>query len=100
MWVFAFGAYWLTFVILYVLWSTYKHVVGLRVLVKSLDTAKPEQYAVLFRDIPIEKSRTLHETIDSYLARLHPETYESSIIITSSIAKVPKPLSLYVSLFT
>jgi hypothetical protein len=91
LWIFAFGAYWLTFTTLYVLWNAYKQVVELRTHAKSVDTSKPEQYAVLFRDIPVPRSANPKDVVDAFLGQLHPDSYESSIIITSAVSKVIHP---------
>lgn len=44
---------------------------------------KPEQYAILVRDIPpVTKGQTRKEQVDSYFRKLHPETFYKSMVIT------------------
>ena len=84
LWAYVIGAYWLTIATLYVLWKTYKHVVLLRTQDQSNSlTAKPEQYAVLVRDIPIPPVGSIAEEVENYFRELHPGTYESCIIVTN-----------------
>lgn len=89
LWAFAIGAYWLTISTLFVLWKSYKHVVLLRTQDLSSPKAKPEQYAVLVRDIPPPTSGSISEEVDTFFRTLHPGTYESCIIVTN-MAKASK----------
>ena len=83
LWAFAVGAYWLTIATFYVLWKSYKHVILLRTQDQSSLTAKPEQYAVLVRDIPSPLTGSIAQEVEDYFRSLHPGTYESSIIVTN-----------------
>ena len=67
------------------LWKTYKHVVHLRSVDQSNpEKVKPEQYAVLVRDIPapVPGSGTIYDQVDKYFKALHPETYRACVIVT------------------
>ena len=93
LWAFAVGAYWLTIATFYVLWKSYKHVILLRTQDQSSLTAKPEQYAVLVRDIPSPLTGSIAQEVEDYFRSLHPGTYESSIIVTN-MSKVNLDLNL------
>ena len=83
LWAYVIGAYWLTIATLHRLWKTYKHVVDLRIKDKSdTETVKPEEYAVLVRDIPAPSNGTITEEVDKYFRSLHPGTYHASIVVT------------------
>lgn len=89
LWAFAIADYWLTIATLYVLWKSYKHVVQLRTQDQSAAKAKPEQYAVLVRDIPPPSTGSISDEVDTFFRALHPTTYETSIIVTN-MAKASK----------
>ncbi|KAH7283567.1 hypothetical protein KP509_34G013900 [Ceratopteris richardii] len=82
LWAFALADYWLTFVILYVLWKSYKHVVQLRTQYQSSPKARPEQYAVLVRDIPQPPSGSISEEVDTFFRGIYPTSYESCVVVT------------------
>ena len=85
LWAYVIGAYWLTITTLFILWKAYKHVVQRRFEHQSdCKTGKPEQYAILVRDIPVPAAGTLTEEVEMYFRSLYPETYETSIIITNA----------------
>ncbi|RWW77115.1 hypothetical protein BHE74_00014765 [Ensete ventricosum] len=52
LWAFLLGVYWVSFVTYYVLWKSYTHVSDLRAGAKTSAVVKPEEFAVLVRDIP------------------------------------------------
>ncbi|MCO5607012.1 hypothetical protein L7F22_061203 [Adiantum nelumboides] len=83
LWAFAIANYWLTIATLYVLWKSYKHVVILRTQDQASPKAKPQQYAVLVRDIPTPSTGSISEEVDMYFKTLHPTTYETCIIVTN-----------------
>eukprot|EP00250_Pteridium_aquilinum_P020740 c24927_g1_i1 orf=65-2185(+) len=89
LWAFAIGDYWLTIATLYVLWKSYKHVVLLRTQDQATPKARPEQYAVLVRDIPPPASGSIEEEVDNFFRTLHPTTYETCIVVTN-MAKADK----------
>ena len=83
LWAFLVAAYWVSLVTYVVLWKTYKRVLKLRAKEQASLEAKPEQFAVLVRDIPpVQPGKTRREQVDSYFRRLHPETFEKSLIVT------------------
>eukprot|EP01018_Ginkgo_biloba_P029931 Gb_08556 [translate_table: standard] len=83
LWIFFVAAYWVSLVTYIVLWKVYKHILKLRGREQATLKAKPEQFAVLVRDIPpVPPGETRTEQVDSYFRRLHPGTYEKSLIVT------------------
>ncbi|CAK9213165.1 unnamed protein product [Sphagnum troendelagicum] len=91
-WAFFAAAFWVSLVTYYVLLKAYKHILKLRVQHESSQTAEPQQYAALVRDIPkpgAHETRT--EQVDTFFRQLHPGTYEKCIII----CKLKKALKLY-----
>lgn len=90
LWGFVIAAYWVSFVTYYVLWKTYKYVRELRSRTQGSSMSKPEQFAVLVRDIPpVPVGITRQEQVDSFFRRMYPETYERSLIVTD-IAEADK----------
>jgi hypothetical protein len=83
LWAFAVGAYWLTIATFYVLWNSYRHVILLRTHDQSSPTAKPEQYAVLVRDVPSPLTGSIAQEVEDYFRNLHPGDYGGSIIVTN-----------------
>lgn len=82
-WAFFIGVYWLSFVCYWVLRETYKHVVALRAGAQGDTKAKPEQFSCLVRDIPPRsKNESRTEQVDAFFRRVHPDTYEKSLIVT------------------
>lgn len=88
-WAFAIGAYWLTIAVFLVLWRTYRRVVLLRARYQSTERARPEQFAVLVRDIPRPTSGTTVDEVDTFFRKLHPESYERCLV-ASNIDKASK----------
>ncbi|KAL2610803.1 hypothetical protein R1flu_022495 [Riccia fluitans] len=83
LWAFLIGEYWLSFVTFYILRQTYKHVTDLRAKDQSNVRAKLEQFACLVRDIPpVPNNESREEQVDSFFKRVHPGTYEKSLIVT------------------
>jgi len=98
LWGFAVAAYWVSFVTYFLLWKTYKHVLQLRAREQASLESKPEQFAVLVRDIPpVPVGKTRKEQVDSFFRRMYPETFETSLIVTdiSEAHKVWKKLEGY-----
>ncbi|MCO5583636.1 hypothetical protein L7F22_037549 [Adiantum nelumboides] len=89
LWAFAIADYWLTISTMFVLWKSYKHAVFLRTLDQASSKAKPEQFAILVRDIPSPSGQSIEEKVDSFFRKLHPTTYETCIIVTN-MAKANK----------
>ncbi|OVA11578.1 protein of unknown function DUF221 [Macleaya cordata] len=85
LWAFLLGTYWVSFVAFYMLWKAYKHVSDLRAAALSSPEVKPEQFAILVRDIPpVPQGQTRKEQVDSYFRQLHPETFYRSMVITNN----------------
>jgi len=81
-WAFFAAAFWVSLVTYYVLLKAYKHILKLRVQHESSQTAEPQQYAALVRDIPKPGAHETHtEQVDTFFRQLHPGTYEKCIII-------------------
>ena len=59
------------------------HCTNLRAAALTNSKMKPEQFAVLVRDIPpMPKGQTRNEQVDSFFRKLHPETFYKSMVIT------------------
>ncbi|XP_028759191.1 CSC1-like protein ERD4 [Neltuma alba] len=85
LWAFFIATYWVSFVSLYLLWKSYKHVSCLRSEALRSPEVKPEQFAVVVRDIPTPSDgQTRKEQVDSYFKTIYPETYYRSIIVTDN----------------
>ncbi|XP_058098946.1 CSC1-like protein ERD4 [Magnolia sinica] len=85
LWAFFLSTYWVTFVTMYVLWRAYKHCSDLRATALASPEAKPEQFAILVRDIPsVPEGQTRKEQVDSYFKNLHPETFYRSMVVTNN----------------
>jgi hypothetical protein len=89
-WAFFLAAFWVSFVTFYVLWKSYKWVSTFRIQDQTSAKVKPEQFAVLVRDIPKpEVHQTRSEQVDSYFRKLHPGTYEKCLV-ACDISKAEK----------
>lgn len=85
LWAFLLANYWVSFVTFYVLWQAYKHVSDLRATAKSSPVVRPEDYAVLVRDIPTDpQGQSKKEQVDSYFKALHPDSFCKSMVITDN----------------
>ncbi|OWM63840.1 hypothetical protein CDL15_Pgr006102 [Punica granatum] len=85
LWAFLIATYWVTFVTYYLLWKAYKHVSDLRTNALVSPEVKPEQFAVLVRDIPdLPEGQTRKEQIDSYFKSIYPETFYRSMVVTNN----------------
>nr|CAD1819626.1 unnamed protein product [Ananas comosus var. bracteatus] len=85
LWAFLLGVYWVSFVTYYILWRTYKHVSNLRAAAKSSPDAKPEEFAILVRDVPKPSpGQSIKDHVDSYFKALHPETFYRSMVVTDN----------------
>lgn len=85
LWAFFIACYFVSLVSLFLLWKAYKHVSWLRTeAFKSIDV-KPEQFAIVVRDIPpVLDGQTRKEQVDSYFKAIYPETFYRSMIITDN----------------
>uniref|UniRef100_A0A2P2MKK1 CSC1-like protein ERD4 n=4 Tax=Rhizophora mucronata TaxID=61149 RepID=A0A2P2MKK1_RHIMU len=85
LWAFLIATYWLSFVAYYLLWRAYTHVSLLRATALMSPNVKPEQFAVLVRDIPpVTEGQSRKEQVDSYFKSIYPETYYRSMIATDN----------------
>lgn len=61
------------------------HVSGLRANALMSPELKPEQFAVLVRDIPpVPEGQTRKEQVDSYFKSIYPETFYRSMVVTNN----------------
>eukprot|EP00850_Spirogloea_muscicola_P019834 SM000200S05824 [mRNA] locus=s200:186435:196386:+ [translate_table: standard] len=89
-WAFAIGAYWVTLGTIYFCHKAYADVTRLRAGYQGTSQARPEQYAILVRDIPKPDGKELHEDyVNSFFTRLFPKSFLYSIMATK-IKKVEK----------
>ncbi|KAL5198421.1 hypothetical protein ABZP36_001933 [Zizania latifolia] len=83
LWAFLLSVYWVSFVTYFVLWKSYKHVSNLRAAARSTSDVKPEEFAVLVRDVPVPPpDQTIKDSVDSYFRALHPDTFYRSMVAT------------------
>lgn len=98
LWAFVIATYWVSFVAYYLLWKAYKHASVLRAGALMSPELKPEQFAVLVRDIPpVLGGQTRKEQVDSYFNAMYPDTFYRSMIVTNNKAvnKIWKELEGY-----
>lgn len=85
LWAFLIACYWVSLVALYLLWRAYKHCAWLRSEALKTPDVKPEQFAIVVRDIPsVPEGQTRKEHVDSYFKAIYPETFYRSMIITDN----------------
>ena len=85
LWAFLFATYWVSLVTYFLLWKAYVHVSVLRANALMAPGLKPEQFAVLVRDIPpAPEGQTRKEQVDSYFKSIYPETYYRSMVVTDN----------------
>ena len=85
LWAFFLCTYWISCVSLVILWWAYKHVAYLRSEALKAPEVKPEQFAVVVRDIPPPpEGQTRKQQVDSYFKNIYPETYYRSMIVTDN----------------
>ncbi|KAJ6754129.1 CSC1-LIKE PROTEIN ERD4 [Salix purpurea] len=85
LWAFLFAAYWVSLVTYFLLWKAYVHVSVLRANALMAPGLKPEQFAVLVRDIPPStEGQTRKEQVDSYFKSIYPETFYRSMVVTDN----------------
>ncbi|KAM0841614.1 hypothetical protein ACQ4PT_058901 [Festuca glaucescens] len=83
LWAFLVSVYWLSIVTYFVLWKSYKHVSNLRAAARSTSDVKPEEFAVLVRDVPIPPpDQSIKDSVDSYFRALHPDTFYKAMVVT------------------
>ncbi|KAJ0848455.1 putative 10TM putative phosphate transporter, cytosolic domain-containing protein [Helianthus annuus] len=65
--------------------TSYKHVSDLRAAALMSPEAKPEQFAVLVRDIPASSDgQSRKEQVDAYFKNIYPETFYKSLVVTEN----------------
>ncbi|KAJ1414198.1 Calcium-dependent channel, 7TM region, putative phosphate [Sesbania bispinosa] len=85
LWAFLISCYWVSLVSIFLLWRAYKHVAWLRSEALKYPDVKPEQFAIVVRDIPtVPEGQTRKEQVDSYFKAIYPETFYRSIIVTDN----------------
>ncbi|KAL9269236.1 CSC1-like protein [Drosera capensis] len=85
LWAFVIGVYWVSLVAYYLLWKAYKHVSDLRAAALVSHDPKPEQYAILVRDIPPPpEGQTRKEQVDSYFKAIYPDKFYRSLVVTDN----------------
>jgi hypothetical protein len=83
LWAFLLAVYWVSFVTYFVLWRSYKHVSNLRAAARSTSDVKPEEFAILVRDVPIPSpDQSIKDSVDSYFRALHPDTFYKAMVVT------------------
>ncbi|KAG6695811.1 hypothetical protein I3842_09G116600 [Carya illinoinensis] len=84
-WAFVIATYWVSFVTYYLLWKAYNHVSKLRADALMSPALKPEQYAIIVRDIPpVPAGLTRKEQVDSYFKAIYPDTFYRSMVVTDN----------------
>lgn len=79
------AVYWVSFVTYCHLWKAYNHVAKLRADAIISAELRPEQFAVLVRDIPkVSEGETVKEKVDSYFKEIYPDTFYRSMVITDN----------------
>ncbi|GLU22615.1 hypothetical protein SLE2022_386770 [Rubroshorea leprosula] len=85
LWAFLVATYWVSFITYYLLWKAYKHVAALRADALMSPEVRPEQFAVLVRDVPkATEGQSRKEQVDSYFNAIYPETFYRSLIVTDN----------------
>ncbi|KAJ6831976.1 CSC1-like protein ERD4 [Iris pallida] len=84
LWACLLATYWVSFVTFYVLWRAYQYASDLRTTAKASPEVRPEDYAVLVRDIPSPQEQSMKEQVDSYFRALHPDTFYKSMVVTNN----------------
>ena len=85
LWAFLIATYWVSFVAFYLLWKAYKHVAWLRAEALMSPEVKPEQFAVVVRDVPpAPQGLSRKEHVDSYFRTIYNETFYRSLIVTDN----------------
>ncbi|KAI4303694.1 hypothetical protein MLD38_039294 [Melastoma candidum] len=85
LWAFLIATYWVSIVTYYLLWKAYKHVSALRENALMSPEVRPEQFAILVRDIPLPTDgQTRKEQVDSYFKAIYPDSFYRSLIVTDN----------------
>lgn len=85
LWGFLLSVYWVSFVSYYLLWRAYNHVSTLRANALMSPELRPQQFAVLVRDLPpVPKGQSIKEQVDSYFKAIYPDTFYRSMVVTNN----------------
>lgn len=85
LWAFLIAVYFVSFVTYFLLWKAYNHVSDLRANALMSPDVKPEEFAVLVRDIPpVPEGQTRKEQVDTYFKTIHPDTFYRSMLVTNN----------------
>lgn len=85
LWAFLVATYWVSFVTYFLLWRGYKHVSELRADALMSPEVRPQQFAVLVRDLPdLPKGQSRKEQVDSYFKAIYPDTFYRSMVVTNN----------------
>ncbi|WCJ33500.1 Early-responsive to dehydration stress protein (ERD4) [Euphorbia peplus] len=84
LWAFLIATYWVSFVTYWLLWKAYLHVSKMRANALMSPEVKPEQFAVIVRDIPDSEGQTRKEQVDSYFKSIYPDTFYRSMVVTDN----------------
>ncbi|XP_061370020.1 CSC1-like protein ERD4 [Gastrolobium bilobum] len=85
LWAFLIACYWVSLATFFLLWRAYKHASWLRSEALKSPEVKPEQFAVVVRDIPpVPEGQTRKEHVDSYFKTIYPEAFYRSMIVTDN----------------
>ncbi|XP_051125332.1 CSC1-like protein ERD4 [Andrographis paniculata] len=85
LWAFVAATYLVSAITYSLLWKAYKHVSNLRAAALMSPDAKPDQFALLVRDIPpVQKGQTRKQQVDSYFRTIYPDTFYRSMVVTTN----------------
>ncbi|XVF40062.1 hypothetical protein PTKIN_Ptkin01aG0082200 [Pterospermum kingtungense] len=85
LWAFLGSTYWVSVVSYILLWKAYKHASALRAKALMSPDVKPDQFAVLVRDLPnVTQGQTRKEQVDSYFKSIYPDTFYRSMVVTKN----------------
>ncbi|MBA0694581.1 hypothetical protein Goari_004863 [Gossypium aridum] len=85
LWAFLIAVYWVSLVTYVLSWKAYKRVSALRANALMSPEVKPEQFAVLVRDLPdVTPGQTRKEQVDSYFKSIYPDTFYRSLVVTNN----------------
>ncbi|KAE8656193.1 CSC1-like protein ERD4 [Hibiscus syriacus] len=85
LWAFLVATYWVSVVTYFLSWKAYKHVSTLRATALKSDEVKPEQFAVLVRDLPdVAPGQSRKQQVDTYFKSIYSHTFYRSMVVTNN----------------
>ncbi|KAK2642996.1 hypothetical protein Ddye_024759 [Dipteronia dyeriana] len=85
LWAFLVAVYWVSFVTYYLLWKAYNHVSAMRAEALMSSEVRPQQFAVLVRDIPaVPKGQTIKKHVDMYFESIYRDEFYRSMVVTNN----------------